>query len=92
MTPTPLPLPDREKRPSPLDFDYLSVIGSLLHICNYTRPDLAFAVSCLARHSVNYDKTYVDAVKRVVKYMFHTRHMGITYFKETEGFCTNESK
>ena len=32
MTPTPLPLPDREKRPPPSDFDYLSVIGSLLHI------------------------------------------------------------
>ena len=22
--------------------------------------------------------------------MFHTRHMGITYFKERKGFCTNE--
>ena len=89
MTPTPLPLPDREKRPPP-EFDYLSVIGSLLHIVNYTRPDCAFAVSYLARHSATYDKSYVDATKRVVKYLFHTRHMGITYFREREGFCTNE--
>ena len=85
MTPTPLPLPDRENRPPPSDFDYLNVIGNLLHIVNYTRPDCAFAVSCLARRSINYGKLYVDAVKRVVKYMFHTRHMGITYLKEKEG-------
>ena len=73
----------------PSDFDYLSVMDSLLYIVNYTRPDCVFAVSCLARHSINYDKLYVDTVKRVVKYLFHTRHMGIAYFKEKEGFCTN---
>ena len=66
MISSPLPPPDRESKPPP-NFDYLSVIGSLLHIVNYTRPDCAFAVSCLARHAINYDKVYVDAVKRVVQ-------------------------
>ena len=89
MISSPLPSPDRENKPPP-NFDYLSVIGSLLHIVNYTRPDCAFAVSCLARHAINYDKVYVDAVKRVVKYMYHTRHMAITYFKDRKGFSKNE--
>ena len=90
MTPALLLLQHREKRPPSPNFDYLNVIGSILHILNYTRPNYAFAVSFLAHHSIKCDKIYVDAVKKVLKYMFHTRHMGIAFFKEREGFCTNE--
>ena len=30
---------------------YLSVIGALMYVANCTRPDIAFAVNLLARHS-----------------------------------------
>ena len=30
---------------------YLSVIGALMYLANYTRPDIAFAVNLLARYS-----------------------------------------
>ena len=33
------------------EYDYLSVVGAVLHICGVSRPDCSFAVRCLARHS-----------------------------------------
>ena len=34
-----------------LKVPYLSVIGALMYIANYTRPDIAFSVNLLARYS-----------------------------------------
>jgi hypothetical protein len=34
------------------EYPYLSVIGALMYLANNTRPDIAFAVNCLVRHSV----------------------------------------
>ena len=33
------------------EFPYLSLIGALMYLTNSTRPDIAFAVNLLARHS-----------------------------------------
>ena len=33
------------------EFPYLSLIGALMYLANSTRPDIAFAVNLLARHS-----------------------------------------
>ena len=44
------------------DFDYLSIVGSLLHICGVSRPDCAFSVSCLARHSKTAGDEHVEAL------------------------------
>jgi hypothetical protein len=64
-------------------FDYLSVVGSLLHIANCVRCDIAFAVSCLARYSMTPGKQHVKAAKRVVQYLYNTKHLGITYYRDS---------
>ena len=48
---SPVLKPDRESRPPKFEFDYLSIVGTLLQIVNVTRPDCDYAVSALARHS-----------------------------------------
>jgi len=63
------------------DFDYLSIVGSLLHITNCVRCDIAYAVGALARHSLTVGSVHVNAVKRVVKYLYNTRQLGITYYR-----------
>ena len=83
--------PDRESRPPKYEFDYLSIVGSLLHIVNFTRPDCAYAVSALARHSANYDRSHEKAVKRVVQYLYHTSHLAITYFRDGNVFSTEKN-
>jgi len=64
-------------------FDYLSVVGSLLHIANTVRCDIACAVGILARHSATPGPQHVHAVKRVVMYLYNTRSFGITYHRNT---------
>ena len=75
MSTTPL---ERHKEKT-TDFDYLSIVGSLLHICGVSRPDCAFSISCLARHSRTTGKVHVDALLRLVEYMYQTRYQAITY-------------
>jgi hypothetical protein len=44
-------------------FDYLSVIGSLLHIANCVRCDISYAVGALARHANAPGPQHVNAAK-----------------------------
>jgi hypothetical protein len=61
------------------EFDYLSVVGSLLHISNCVRCDISLAVGVLSRHGMHPGKAHVRACKRVVQYLYNTRTLGITY-------------
>ena len=47
-------------------FDYLSVVGSLLHISNCLRPDISYAVGNLARFANAPGAAHVRAAKRVL--------------------------
>jgi hypothetical protein len=79
------PLLKQETREIPQsEFDYLSVVGSLLHIANCVRCDIAYAVGALARHSLTVGKTHMNAAKRVVMYLYNTVKLGITYFRDVE--------
>lgn len=69
----------QEREVSNSEFDYLSVVGSLLHIANCVRCDVSLAVGILARHGMNPGKAHVRACKRVVMYLYNTRKLGITY-------------
>jgi hypothetical protein len=78
MLKTPL-MVQKERTVSVEQFDYLSVVGSLLHIANCVRCDISLAVGILARFANAPGVTHVRAAKRVVMYLYNTRKLGITY-------------
>ena len=58
---------------------YRSAVGKLLYISTGTRPDIAFVVSQVARHSSNPSRVHWGAIKRIFAYLKHTKHVCITY-------------
>ena len=59
--------------------EYLSIIGSCLHISMVSRPDIAYAVGVLARHSSAPGKRHMEAAKDLVKYLYNTINLQIVY-------------
>ena len=76
------PQPDRDQCPppdSPAARDmadkhetYMTAIGALLWLSSFTRPDLTYAVSVLARYVSNPGKAHYVALQRVLAYLSHT--------------------
>jgi hypothetical protein len=60
---------------------YRSATGSLLHLANCTRPDIAFSVSVLCQK--NHDPNTQDwiNVKHLIRYLKKTENLGICYKK-----------
>ena len=58
-------------------WSYLSIIGMLLYLTTNTRPDIAFAVSQVARYSHEPKQSHANAVKQIVRYLSKTRDKGI---------------
>ena len=77
-------LKQTERTVSQNSFDYLSVIGSLLHVSNCVRCDVALSVGILSRHAACPGPAHVTAAKRVVQYLYNTRKIGITYRRPTD--------
>jgi hypothetical protein len=82
MLTTPL-IRQSERTISKEQFDYLSVVGSLLHIANCTRCDISFSVGVLSRHALCPGQAHVNAAKRVVMYLYNTQSTGIQYSRST---------
>ena len=55
------------------DFQYREKIGSLIYLMICTRPDIAFAVSFLARFSDKVNKVVCTAVTRLLQYVYNTK-------------------
>nr|KYP39682.1 Retrovirus-related Pol polyprotein from transposon TNT 1-94 [Cajanus cajan] len=58
---------------------YLSAIGALMYLTNYTRPDTTFAVNLLARHSSSPTRRHWNGVKKILCYLRGTMNMGLLY-------------
>ena len=58
---------------------YLSAIGALMYVANFTRPDIAFAVNLLARHSAAPTKRHWTGVKNIFRYLQGTIDLGLFY-------------
>ncbi len=62
------------------DRNYKQAIGSLIYLVVSTRPDIAFAVSQLAKYASCPDSTHWTAFKHLLAYLKNTIHYKITYY------------
>jgi hypothetical protein len=59
--------------------EYAQIIGSLMHLMNFTRPDIAYAVCRLSRYTQNPNHEHWAAIIRLMKYLRGTMNYGILY-------------
>lgn len=64
--------------------DYLSIVGSCLHICQVSRPDCAYAIGVLSRHSATPGHVHMEAAKDLVRYLYSTKNLCIQYTRSSE--------
>jgi len=63
----------------PANVPYRALIGSLLYVSTWTRPDIAFAVSQVARFQSQPTVAHWYAAKCILRYLHGTRDLGLTY-------------
>ncbi|TYK23174.1 retrotransposon protein, putative, Ty1-copia subclass [Cucumis melo var. makuwa] len=59
--------------------EYYRIIGSLMYIMSYTRPDIAYAVSKLSRYTSNPGQDHWKAILRMLGYLKHTKNYRLHY-------------
>ncbi len=70
---------------------YQSAVGSLLHLSTRTRPDIAYAVSSVAKFCSQPARQHWVAVKRIMRYLNGTQNLGIHYTADNKTECTGYS-
>jgi hypothetical protein len=83
-TPITLPLkaaliPAGEPLSSECHVQYPSLVGSLMHLANCTRPDISQAVSSLARFLKSPTTLHWDAAQQLLRYLVGTQRAGLLY-------------
>jgi hypothetical protein len=73
------PAPDGAQAPKDLTTWYARAIGSLMYLMLGTRPDIAFAVSCLSRFMANPTEQHCTAIKHLFRYLQGTRDLVLVY-------------
>lgn len=72
------PLPkDSEGEPFDADFNYASIVGMCLYLCNNSRPDITFAVNQCSRYNHFPKRIHAEALKRIGRYLISTRDKGL---------------
>jgi len=75
---------DENGMPMTDPWNYRAIVGMLLYLSTNTRPDIAFAVSQVARFSANPKQSHATAVKTIVRYLKKTHDKG-TLIKPMSG-------
>ena len=84
---TPLRIDDRlaPVETGEMDYkEYLSLIGSLLHVAQVSRCDVQFAVSYLARFGAKPSRAHFEAGREVAAYLYGTRTRCIRYIADQD--------
>ena len=58
---------------------YAQICGSLMHLMNFSRPDIAYAVCRLSRYTHNPNNDHWSALARLMKHLRGTMNNGILY-------------
>ena len=58
---------------------YRQILGSIRYLVSCTRPDLSFCAGFLSRFMQNPGMEHWKALKRVLRYLQHTKDMVLTY-------------
>ena len=73
------PLPkDLDGEPFDRSFNYASIVGMCMYLCNNSRPDISFAISQCARFTHSPTQKHADYLKRVGRYLLQSRTEGLT--------------
>jgi hypothetical protein len=67
---------DSDGEPLDEEWSYPSIVGMLLYLSTNTRPDIAYAVSQVARFTHNPKQSHARAVKQIVRYLARTWDKG----------------
>ena len=59
--------------------EYAQIIGSLMHLMNFSKSDIAYAVYRLTRYTHNYNNDHWSTLARLMKYLRGTMNYGILY-------------
>jgi hypothetical protein len=63
---------------------FRAILGSMNFLCMCTRPDIAFAVRVIRRRQTAPTQLYIKQLKRLLRNLYGTRPMGITYGRPSE--------
>ena len=66
---------------------YLSAIGALMYLANYTRPDIAFSVNLLVRYNSAPTKRHWNGIKHVLRYLRGTCDLGLFLEPQLFGYA-----
>jgi len=65
-----------------LQGEYRAIVGSLMYLYQWTRPDLCFAVIFLSRYLHRPGEKHLQAAKHVLRYLKGTVELGIKYTRD----------
>ena len=65
-------------------YPYRELIGVLIYLATFTRPDIAYVVSYLSQYNTCYDETHWSAAKRVLRYLKGCSSVGLMYKRTSE--------
>ena len=68
---------DVDGDPCQEDFNVAAVVGQLLYLAGHTRPDIAYAVNCVARYMFCPKRSHELALKQIGRYLKETRGKGM---------------
>ena len=84
------PEPGSEEHKYMQKVPYRNLLGSLGYIAQITRGDIAFAVNKLAAFSNNPGKVHWMALKRILVYLYHSRHRRLVFGTKSHEYDLND--